>query len=221
MEKFFNSLPKPVLAVLVIVAALIFFMVNDPPHTVCDVQAGNLKESLKGQIFPSVVNKNKIPPILAQAQEACQMGNSAGSCYEYFSVLRKASREIKGFSSECRSELAGIPEIRKALTEGVTLMAKMAWGSRPPEPGFARFGWLQDSELGLFCLMKDVYAQSFGDQAWNDLRTKIYQELPGEPPPGAAGSAVGMAEAPKAIATMQDKDLWARSVFSVRCESYR
>lgn len=220
MEKFFASLPKPVLAIVVIVAALIFFMLNDPPNTVCDVQAGNLKESMKGQMFPMTVNKNKIPPVIEQAQDACQQGNSAGSCFEYFSILRKAARDIRNYSSECRANLVNIPEIKKNFTDGVTLMTKMAWGSRPPEPGMARFGWLSDSELSLFCLLKDVYSQSLGDEAWNDLRLKIFKELPGEPPPAAAGSNVGV-EAPKASLTMQDKDIWARSVFSVRCENYR
>src|SRR3989344_2305689 len=109
MENFFNSLPKPVLAVLVIVAALIFFVLNDPPHTVCQVQADNLRESMKGQLFPATINKNKIPGILARTQEACQQGNSSGSCLEYFGILRKAARDIQNYSSECKTELVNIP----------------------------------------------------------------------------------------------------------------
>lgn len=221
MENFFNSLPKPVLAILVIVAALIFFMLNDPPHTVCQVQADNLKESLKGQLFPATVNKNKIPAILFRTQEACQQGNSSGSCLEYFGILRKAARDIKNYSSECKPELVNIPEVRKALTDGVTLMAKMAWGSRPPEQGMARFSWLQDSEIGLFCLMKDVYSQGLGDEAWSALRTNIYKELPGEPSLGKPGASNVAEEAPKATITMVETDIWARSIFSVRCENYR
>jgi len=222
MENFFKSLPKPALAVLVIAAALIFFMVNDPPNTVCDIQIGNLKESMKGQVFPSVDSKKrKIPPVIVQAQEACQLGNSAGSCFEYFSILRKAARDIRNFSSECRADLLNVSEIKKSISDGVTLMTKMAWGSRPPEPGMARFGWLSDSELGLFCLIRDVYTLGLGEEAWNSLRQNIFKELPGEPPlsnPGNQGVGV---EPPKAIATMAEKDIWARSIFSVRCENYR
>lgn len=222
MEKFFNSLPKPVLAALVIGAALIFFMVNDPPNTVCDIQAGNLKESLKGQVFPSVDSKKrKLPPVIIQAQEACQQGNSAGSCFEYFSILRKEAREIRNFSSQCRSELLGVPEVNKSLRDGLTLLTKMAWGSRPPEPGMARFGWLSDSELSLFCLIKDVYSQSLGEETWNEIRQSIFKELPGEPPLSKPGSESIGVEPPKAILTMAEKDIWARSVFSVRCENYR
>lgn len=222
MESFFTSLPKPVLAILAIVAALIFFMINDPPHTVCDVQANNLKEELKGQVFSTTTEdkKHKLPAIIGRTQEACQLGNSAGSCFEYFSILKKMARDIQSYSSECRTELASIPEIRTAINEGVILMAKMAWGSRPPEPGFTRFGWLQDSELVLFCQLKNVYTLSFGNEAWNELRLKIYQELPGEAPLNLANNP-SLGEAPKAIATLGDKEMWARTIFSLRCENYR
>lgn len=222
MEKFFNSLPKPALAALVIGAALIFFMINDPPNTVCDIQAGNLKESLKGQVFPAVDSKKrKLPPVIVQAQEACQQGNSAGSCYEYFSILRKEAREIRNFSSQCRAELLGVSEVNKSLRDGITLLTKMAWGSRPPEPGMARFGWLSDSELSLFCLIKDVYSQSLGEETWTEIRQNVFKELPGEPPLSKPGSESIGVEPPKAILSMQEKDIWARSVFSVRCENYR
>lgn len=220
MENFINSLPKPVLAILVISAALIFFMLNDPPHTVCQVQVENLRESLKGQVFPVVVNKNTLPPVIVRAQEACRQGNSSGSCLEYFGILRKAARDVKNYSSECRVELVEIPEVRRSFYEGVILLTKMAWGSSAPEPGMARFGWLQESEIGLFCLLKDVYSQGLGDEAWNGLRMNIYQELPGELRPGLPGSQVGQ-ESPRAMATMDEKDIWARSLFSVRCENYR
>jgi hypothetical protein len=220
MENFFNSLPKPVLAILVIIAALIFFMLNDPPHTVCDVQVENLKGALKGQLFPATVNKNRIPPLIVRAQEACQQGNSSGSCFEYFSILRKAARDIKNYSSDCRSELIGVSEVRKALRDGVSLMAKMSWGSHPPEPGMARFGWLSDSELGLFCMIKDIYSQSLGEEAWNEFRLSIFKELPGDFPLKPGNGNIGN-EPPKVIASMTEKDIWARSIFSVRCENYR
>lgn len=209
------------LAVLVIAAALIFLIFNDPPHTVCDVQAENLKGALKGKLFSDTVNKNKIPPLVVSAQEACQQGNSAGSCFEYFSILRRAARDIKSYSSECRSELVNISEIRIAFKNGIVLMSKMAWGSHPPEPGVARLGWLSDSELGLFCLIKDVYSQGLGEEAWDEIRLNIFKELPGESPSTKADSGQIGQEPLKAIAMLTEKDLWARSIFSIRCENYR
>ncbi len=222
MENFFKSLPKPVLAILAIVATLVFFMLNDPPHTICDVQKGNLKEDLKGLVFPTVSNdkeKHKLPAIIDRAQEGCQQGNSAGSCFEYFSILKKMARGILNYSSECRNDLASISEVKKALREGVILMAKMAWGSRPPDPGLGRVGWMQESELVLFCQLKDVYTLSFGEEAWTELRQNTFNELPGEPPLRAANP--GNFDGPRAMATLTEKDIWSRSIFSIRCENYR
>lgn len=223
MENFFASLPKPAVAILAIAGALIFFVLYDPPHTICDVQSGNLKEELKGQLFPGTVKKNKIPPLILKAQESCQLGNSPGSCFEYFAILQKMAKSIQNYSSECKSEFASIPEVKKAMKEGITLMAMMAWGSHPPEPGPLRFGWFQDSELALFCRLKDVYSQSFGDESWSELRVGIYKLLPGELPPGTPSTtqAAMAPEPPKAVDTHSDKDMWERSVFSVRCENYR
>lgn len=85
----------------------------------------------------------------------------------------------------------------------------------------ARFGWLSDSELSLFCMIRDVYIQSYGEETWNGIRENIFKELPGEPPLSKPGSESVGVEPPKAITTMADKDIWARSVFSVRCENYR
>ncbi|MGZ3745621.1 MAG: hypothetical protein ACXVBQ_17280 [Pseudobdellovibrionaceae bacterium] len=195
-------------------------MINDPPNTVCEVQAGNLKGSLQGQLFSDSVNKKKIPPLITKAQEACQQGNSAGSCFEYFSILRKAVRDIKSYSSNCRNELVSIPEVQKGFKDGVILMSKMAWGEKPPEPGVARFGWLSDSELGLFCLIKDIYSQSFGEEAWDEFRLSIFRELPGDSGLDRVANSIAT-EPPKAISKMAEKDIWARSIFSIRCENYR
>ena len=214
-----NSLPKPLLAVFAIAVALIIFMFNDPPHSVCDVQKDNLKEDLKGQVFASVVDKHKLPPMLGRAQESCQQGNSAGSCFEYFSILKKVARNIQNYSSECRTELSSTSEIKKAMTDGITLMGLMSWGSKPPDPGLARVGWMQESELVLFCQLKNVYSLSFGSEAWDELRLKVFNMLPGAN--ALTGSAPNSGAAPKAIATMGEKEIWARSIFSIRCENYR
>jgi hypothetical protein len=222
MEKFFGSLPKPILAGLAILLGLIVFILSDPPHTVCDVQKENLREELKGQIFASSANdkeKHRLPGILGRAQEGCQEGNSAGSCFEYFSILKKVARTIQNYSSECRTELSSITEIKRAMTDGVTLMAKMSWGSHPPEPGMNRVGWMQESELVLFCQLKNIYSLSFGSEAWDELRLKIYKEFPGEPPKNTKNPTEE--EVPRAMTTMDDKEIWARSIFSIRCENYR
>lgn len=220
MEDFINSLPKPLLAFLAIAIALVVFALNDPPGTICDVQKSNFTDDLKGKIFPQELNKKKYPPSIPEAQKACQDGNSAGSCLEYFGILKAIAKGVLRSRSECRADLIGISEVRSALEIGTLLMAKMAWGEHPPEPDSSRFGWFQESELALFCQIKDAYSQGLGDEAWEGLRHQIIQEFPGEKPKDPrTGNVLG--DAPKAITVFNDRDMWNRSVFSVRCDNFR
>lgn len=221
MDKFINSLPKPVLAIGAIAIGIVVFMLISPPHTVCDTQAETLKESLKGVLFPNVVNKKKIPATLARTKEACQLGNSPGSCYEYFSDLKRIADEVAKASTQCTQQLYNLPEVAAAMNDGIELMVRLAWGTQPPDVGFARFGWMQEAEIATFCRLKSLYLRAHGETAWTAVRGKIFAKLPGEPPKmGADDPSLMMAEPKRAVAIMSEKDIWDRSLFSVRCESF-
>lgn len=220
MENFINSLPKPVLVFGAISLGIFIFMIYSPPHTVCDTQASSLRESQVGNIFPSTVKKNKIPPVLAKHKESCQLGNSAGSCYEYFMVLKKVADDVSKASSECTTELFDINEVKAALNDGIEMMVRLAWGVKPPEPGMERFGWLQDADIAIFCRLKGVYIRAKGEPAWVEFRKKVYEKLPGEEVAVSSDPTQVMVEARKATALMQEQDIWSRSLFSVRCEGY-
>jgi hypothetical protein len=216
MENFINSLPKPVLAILAILIGIAIFMVTSPPHTVCDTQADLLRESQKGVLFPTTIKKSKIPGVLSKAKETCQLGNSAGSCYEYFMLLRKLAEDIAKGSSECTGQVYEISEVAAALNDGLELAVRLAWGVKPPEPNADRFGWLQESEISTFCRMKAIYLRANGEEAWANFRKKISQKLPGEELKSSADTATPRS----ASALLSEQDIWNRSLFSVRCESF-
>ncbi|QDK36888.1 hypothetical protein [Bdellovibrio sp. NC01] len=220
MEKLLNSLPKPVLAILAILVGIGVVMMINPPHTVCDTQEEALRESLKGTLFPTEVKKNKIPPTLGRAKEACQVGNSAGSCFEYFSALKDIAQEVGKASSECTAQLYGVKEVSSAIGDGIEVMARLAWGVKPPEPGPEKFGWMQDAEVASFCRLKSIYARANGEEAWNGLRAKIFNKLPGEEIPVTTDPNVVAVEPKKATAVLSELDIFNRSIFSVRCEVY-
>lgn len=220
MESFINSLPKPVLAVLAILVGIVVFMLTNPPHTICDTHAETLRESQTGNIFPTSYKKNKIPPVLVQAKESCQIGNSAGSCYEYFAVLKKLATDVSKSSSECTAQLFEINEVKTALNDGIELLVRLAWGNIPPEQGLARFGWLQESEISVFCHLKNVFIRANGEEAWTLLRRKISAKLPGEEAPLSSDPTQAVVELKKATAVLSEEEIWSRSLFSVRCESF-
>lgn len=220
MENFINSLPKPLLAFLAILIGIGVFMLVSPPHTVCDTQEATLREMQKGNIFPTEVKKNKIPPTLVRAKEACQLGNSAGSCYEYFMVLKKVADDVGKASGECTAQLFNVNEVKSALNDGLELMVRLAWGTKPPEPGLERFGWMQDAEIAIFCRLKSIYIRANGEEGWTALRQRVTAKLPGEEAPFSTDPTRATVEPKKATAVLPEREIWNRSLFSVRCETY-
>lgn len=220
MENFINSLPKPLLAFLAILIGIGVFMLVSPPHTVCDTQEATLREMQKGNIFPTEVKKNKIPPTLTRAKEACQLGNSAGSCYEYFMVLKKVADDVGKASGECTAQLFNVNEVKSALNDGLELMVRLAWGTKPPEPGLERFGWMQDAEIAIFCRLRSIYIRANGEEGWTALRQRVTAKLPGEEVPFSTDPTQAAVEPKKATAVLPEKEIWNRSLFSVRCETY-
>lgn len=222
MENLINSLPKPLLVFLAMTMGIGVIFLSSPPHTICDSQEEIFRESQRGTIFIKEVKKNKIPPALGRMKESCQVGNSIGSCFEYFSLLKKISKEIGNSSQECVGQLYEIKEISLAINDGIELMVRLAWGVKPPDVGPEKLGWLQDADLAVFCQLKKVYTQANGEDSWNALRMKIYNKLPGEEMvnPASASPADVQGDPKKALMVMSEIDVFNRSLFSVRCDAF-
>ena len=208
------------LVFLVLLGVVGFFFIFSPPHTVCDTEEAAFREKLIGQIFPTIVKKNRIPPVLVRTKETCQLGNSPGSCYEYFMVLKKVMDGVGKATTGCSSQLFNINEVKATLNDGVEMMVRLAWGIKPPEPNLDRFGWLQESELAIFCRMKNVYIRAAGEEGWDQLRQKIFTKLPGEEIPIPTDPSQVMAEPKKATSLLSEPDIFRRSLFSVKCDAY-
>lgn len=224
MDKFIESLPKPVLVLLVLVVAIVVFMIISPPHSICDTQAAAFKEVQIGNLFDRVETvkrtKRTIPGTLAKAKSSCQLGNSAGSCYEYFAALREIARGVSNASPQCMGTLFSIKEVSEALNDGVELMVRLAWGVKPPEIGIDRFGWMQEADLAIFCHLKNVYVRSKGEEAWATLRKKIATKLPGEEVVATGEAGLFAVEPRSAAEILNEQDIWDRSLFSIRCENF-
>lgn len=117
LERELQELPKPLLAGIVILVAIVAFFVLEPPHTICDSQSANFKANQEGILFPTKVNKKTYVGSIQRAMESCQHGNSSGSCYDYFGILRRAATSLKNGSSECQAQILGLNIPRYARVE--------------------------------------------------------------------------------------------------------
>lgn len=222
MNKFFESLPKPVLALLALAVGIVFIVFTNKPHTICDSQLEILRESQKGGIFQGKGKRATLNPYLPRQMDNCKIGNSPGACYEMFATYRKLMIDLGNVSSECYAPIFEVAEIRKALLEGVELISQLAWGEEPPEYSEARAGWLETSDLALFCKMRGFVEGSVDEVEYQAFIKKVVTKLPGEKKvlQSGVGSAIADQEVKSAIETIGWDEALNRSLFQIRCADY-
>lgn len=216
-----DNFPRPLLVVIVLALGVAAFFYIQKPITACDLQVDIFKESQAGHLYPRKVKNVSRAPSYFRLNQTCKEGNSPGACYEYFALLRRAMRDLNGAPTECLPQLGELREVRSVMNEGPRLMAQMAWGDEPPARGAARFGWFEAADLALFCQVRDFYYRMYGQDTWEKMRMSTYPLLPGEKAIFENGKCLNCDYRKKASEVFTPEDLWALSVFSLRCESYR
>lgn len=229
MDNLFKNVPKPIIAVVVILGVIFFAHFAQPPKTICDSQISLFQESFNGILFPVRVKKITQTPMIKRTKEICIQGNSSGSCYEYFMLLKKIALQLKNTSNECIQQFYEVPEVTSAITEGIVIMALKAWGEKPPESYLARGGWMQETELAVFCHLKDAFLRGHGGSAkeeesqaaWEELKASVFARYPYEPSKLSDSEKGIIDDAPKAISKMSADEIYKLSLFSVQCSRYR
>lgn len=220
MEKFLNQFPKPLLAVLVISVGIIVAYLANPPRTICDTEREAFQESLKGELYPERIDKKKgrRPPQIRQARSMCKQGNSSGSCYEYFNMLKNIAREIKRQTTECYATIIEAPGVLPALQEGVLLMSQLAWGDQPPEVNTKN--WFSHGDYAAFCSIKDILKESMDEEQWAEFHAQVMASLPGPKPTDAIPGTVDPRPRASAIQTLGEKQVYSKSLLSLNCRNY-
>jgi hypothetical protein len=201
---FLMSLPRGFLVAVALVLGLIFIILSSPPHTPCDSQLEIFHESQKTRLFSQEIKGVKEAPRLITFEKTCKIANSPGGCYELMMALHRIMASAVDIPVECADKLMAVDEFKSALDRNLTLLVRLAWGSKPPDSAFERAGWLEPPDLTLFCQMADIKAKYDSSEKWEQLRTQIFgqvmKELPG-------AEALGQNEA------------WKRSILSVDCRT--
>ena len=179
MVQWLLSLPKNIFVVLVLGAAILFIVAQDPPHTICRTQIENFKSQQMGIIYKDSAVKTRKKPLLSVLIENCKKYNSPGSCYGLFSRIKVFINGFKVVSVDCRNPFSSLSKVRETLFEVYSLMIRIAWGDAPSTEHQDKLNWLSDVDISLFCLIKEQILFFYGKNNLLNLEKKIFKKLPG------------------------------------------
>lgn len=249
INQFIQKTPRPILVLTVLIVGIAIYMFNDPLRDECDIQISNFEKATKGLLTNAKTKSKKTQfSKLDYWSSRCKEGNSIGSCNEYFEGLRAISNELRLVKESCQAKY-GADNIKflKQLEQGLQIMALVAWGEKPPAGAVERFGWLNESHIRTFCYLKKTFLLLYDEPSLLLLREKVYKEYPGPWPEKfnvdqlvLSNTDAGGAEKndmdieklvdenrPRAYRTIANPqgvftkdEIFERSLFSIRCDSY-
>ena len=192
--KLLNQIPKALLVSLIILGGIFYMIFTNPPHRFCDTQVENFKAKQIGYLYPDPEDFREKQALkekgekkkemkgrsarLKRSYELCRGEARPGSCYEYFSQLRKLFEDLKLLTPECKQEIYREKEIKQAFKEALILMTALAFDEKAVTGKASRYSWLVRRDLNLFCQMKGEYEDRFGMRAVNALETEVLENLP-------------------------------------------
>ena len=172
------KLPRFLLVSLLIGGGLVFILLNDPPHTLCDTQVEHFKKTQKGILYENPKDFHEEKSILKRKQEICQKEGSQGSCYDYFVYLKRLLRDFRILSEECAPLLYNSSKVKQALSSALSLMTALAWNNKLVVGKAKKYNWLTRSDLFLFCQLKTTYISQYGRAKYTLLEEEIFGLLP-------------------------------------------
>jgi hypothetical protein len=198
--------------------------ITQKPHTICDSQVDIFRESQRGLLYSKEEKGKRQVAQYKRFFMACREGGTPGSCLEYFSLIRRVLRDLDSTQLNCSEEFREIPEIRLVLSNAIEIFVTLAWGKSPPSMGDRQYQWLNSSDIALFCSVKKNFVKIYGESNFETSATQVISVLPGEPvklsSDGKCLNCDGEGKRKMAPLVLGQDEIWAKSLFSVRCESY-
>jgi hypothetical protein len=199
MIEWLKSLPKTIFVALVLGVGVLFIVFSDPPRTICDARMKAFDEGAKGFLTVDPVKKREAR--FGKLLDICKKTNSVGGCYELFQNLRETVKATRLVGADCYSKLASRGEVKNAIQQSLDFMVRSAWGAEPPTTPALKAGWLDASDINLFCQLKTLMMDLYGENSWNGFIEGYFKELP-------------------KAQSLERTDAWQKMLFSVNCASY-
>ena len=198
MLKSLYKLPKWFLAMVFIGVGIGVILLQNPPHHFCETEVNNFKEKNKAFLFleqrfdnlgwvavegfsqPKKRVKDKEVKWelgFLKLQSICRKTNSPGGCYELFSYLRKLNKSFFLVSQDCTSFMIEMSLIKDSLVQGLEIMTSLAFRKKALLHQAKKWNWLGESDLYLFCSLKDKVIHFYGRRYFKSLETDWIQKL--------------------------------------------
>jgi hypothetical protein len=202
LDDLFRTLPKGLLAFAALLVGFVLIMLNDPPKSSCDAQIEIFRTAQNNFLFKQTKNDIDRTPDIAEMTEACRSANAPGGCHELFSNLLEMTKDLQSIPNSCSSTAGKIDEVESALTGSLKLMVQLAWGDHPPIGYNQRQGWLNTSDVALYCALKERTVAIYGQETFGEIQEALMKDLP-------------------LANTMSRDQVWERTILSNRCDAYR
>lgn len=200
LDDLVQSIPRPILVIGILFGAVVLLLLFNPPHTICDTQSEDFQKRQTGFLYirPNAKRPKSISIFAEQFENCRNPGDSPGACYTLFSGVRQVMSDVKAVDRSCQKIVGDLPETRKALFGVAELMAKLAWGRKPPTDSIERRGWLDNTDVKMFCDLQSFIKLVYGEPSFEAFRERVMGDLPD-------------------AKTLDRKNLWERSLFSETC----
>jgi hypothetical protein len=204
MDQFFASIPKILIGPMVVALVILYFVYDDPPKTVCDLQNEIFQKENQNYIFGHVKRAVKHSPQYQKQLALCQEQNSPGACFDWMEGIKRTLLSSRNIPSECsEDQLTGSADPMAAFKQWMTIslytFSQISWNDGP-NVRRGLYGWLDHEDLIVYCRIKSEYNRLYGKEAYVQLQNSLHAQL------------IKLKKLPA-------KDVWERTVLSYNCPS--
>jgi hypothetical protein len=200
MQKILDFFPKMVLGPLLVIVGIIYFYVQDPPHTVCDVQFEIFKKEAEKYLYGYTKKGITLKANYIKDLDNCRNSNSIGGCYGWSEELKKIIKLTRNLPLECRDRLEELDPLLKYYSSSLRIYSQISWNDSEVIRK-QLFHWLDREDLIVFCRLKSEYMRLVGAPAYRGLEVALFNEL------------ITLKKLPK-------EEVWRRTILSQNCAEF-
>jgi hypothetical protein len=192
-------IPKNLLGPLAVIAGIVYFYVQDPPKTICDIQFAVFRKETQKYLYGTGKNDIVVPALYQKDVTSCRDSNSVGGCYDWSEGIKRTIYHSRTIPQECRPRLGEVEPLLSYYAGSLRIYSQISWNSTEIIRN-GLFHWLDNEDLILFCRLKKEYIRLAGEPTFKALQLSLFNEL------------VMLKKLPR-------EEVWKRSVLSHNCGS--